>query len=208
MVYLSSSKIGVEQGITTRTLQSGLIERSGKIICHQSAVDASIVQLKNDFSNIYPDPTIRFRNDGLAEIDWSSYATGTGLFPPNFGTELLTVSKSFSLLLPAHFNDVTLYDRQYDWTITEQWLCDVVVEKFTLDVVQTTPSLITPSALFLDKKQISQHIVGVLPPLPSEITQPPIISAWPIAIRSIDRNNYGEVEAVSVVTGYLPQLSK
>jgi len=201
MVYLSSSKVGVEQGITTRTLQSGLIERSGKIICHQSEVDGSIVQLKNDFSNIYPDPTIRFRNDGLAEIDWSSYATASGSIPPNFGSELLTLSKSFSGTYPTVVGG-TSTPVQYDWTMTQQWLCDVVVEKFTLDLVQTSPSLITTSALFLDKKQISQSIIGVVPVGSSSIMN----ILWPKGIRSIDRNNYGEVEAVSVVTGYFPEV--
>jgi len=192
MVYLSSSKIGVEQGITTRTLQSGLIEKSGKIVCHQSEVDASISHLKNDFQNIYPDPTIRFRNDGLAEIDWSSYDTASGSIPPNFGSELLSLSQSYSLSLGNN-------SEQRDWTITEQWLCDVVVEKFTIPL--TKSPVIAPSARFLQKKLISQKVIGIIQDEPERLN---II--WTKGIRSIDRNNYGEVEAVSVVTGYSPQV--
>lgn len=186
-------------GSTESTSVYGLKKTSGTIL-FKPGQEADALTLAEESGSVFPDPQIRTTDMGLLEMSFDAY-TDIGATSGVFGTEVLNLSKSFSVSLAQGEN---LPTRDFNWTITETWIADSFTERKVLAATLGSVFL-TVSQNSLNKRMLKRIITGNLPDIGGGATQLSI--TWAQQVSSVTRRNFGSFDEVDIVTSLSATIS-
>lgn len=168
-----------------RTFPSGLVEEKFRRTCRSTHVNSCIPT----GSNIFPAPDISYGDNGLATIEWSTYSN-LGGFRLQYGTELITISKSFSESVTSDGKTT-----QYNWTILEIWLSDTVTKSSVINATTNAWGLYFDADCnkVLKERKISGKRIS------SGATS--ISISWNTQIIAVTRRNYGALDEAEITVG-------
>lgn len=186
-------------GSTESTSVYGLKKTSGTIL-FKAGEEGEALTLAEQNGSVFPDPQVRTTDMGLLEMSFDAYID-TGVTSGVFGTEVLNLSKSFSVSLAQGEN---LPTRDFNWTITETWIADSFTERKVLAATLGSVFL-TVSQNSLNKRMLKRIITGNLPDIGGGATQLSI--TWAQQVSSVTRRNFGTFDEVDIVTSLSATIS-
>jgi hypothetical protein len=169
----------------------GLKKTHGTIL-FKPGQEGKALALAEESGSVFPDPQIRTTDMGLLEMSFDAY-TDTGAASGVFGTEVLNLSKSFSVSIEQE----SLPTRDFNWTITETWFADSFTERKVLSASLVSVNLMV-SQNSLSKRMLKRVITGNKP---SEISTVSSLSiTWTSQVSSVTRRNFGIFDEVDIVS--------
>ena len=189
----------IREAISTRF--SGLIEYSATYLIEKGATPSGFA-VGNTLStasgpvSIFPGVRYSRSNDSpFDEMEVTAYGQSSSSGRQIYGTEVLELSGSFQYINATVTPAVT-----YNWTVYETWRCSTVTKHSAL--ANTSTNYAAPSGT-LEKAMLTRKVVGESP----NVSSFALNIVWNEAIRYISRTNFGAWDEVSVMKGYVPEVS-
>lgn len=186
-------------GKTETVYPSGLKKISGTVVSLESTLPTanSLIQT---FGSVWPKPETRKTETGWLEIPFSAYSqdfttdlyTGLPVFyagSSTLGVNLVVLSKTFSQEIdgPPQIN--------YNWTITETWLVDVLTLFTTLpSSSKNYPVLTIAQQNLMSSSLRSRKMTGN--PAPGAVLF--LTLQWTNEIVSVSRSNFGSIDEIQI----------
>lgn len=180
----------ISESIFTRP--SGLIEYSAKFLIKKGSTPSGFAngtELSTSSGSvfIYPNPRfIRSNENPFDEMEITAYGQSS-INNVIVGTEILEFSKTFTQTVGNESNSLTVY---------ESWRCTTATR---YQVILNSQSNFTEPSTALDKTMVRRWMIGVGTPQGLSIN-------WTTGIRNISRSNYGTIDEVAVMKGYIPEI--
>lgn len=187
-LYKSGSDPWVETLVSSQTFPSGLIEKKFRRVCLTSDADQAKTNITGNASQL----SVSF-SDGLATIEWVTWESGAYTGSLRFGSELITVSKSYSEAVTLN-GDTT----QYDWSILEVWLSDTVTKTTIIPALSSSWALSFSATCGKNLNQ--RKITGN----PKPGAQNTINITWNTQIIAVNRRNFGTLDEADTTVGNVP----
>lgn len=186
-------------GKTETVYPSGLKKISGTVVSLQSTLTAanSLVQ---SFGSVWPKPETRKTENGWLEIPFSVYSqdstpdilTGYPVYntgSSTLGVNLVVLSKTFSQEDPGPPKI------NYNWTITETWLVDVLTFSTTLPSSSKDYLTLSQGEQSLMGSSLRSRILNGNPAPGGRLT---LSLQWTNEIVSVSRANFGSIDEIQI----------
>jgi hypothetical protein len=186
-------------GKTETIYPSGLKKISGTVVSLESTLP-SAKSLMQSFGSVWPKPETRKTENGWLEIPFSAYSqdfttdvyTGLPVFnagSSTLGVNLVVLSKTFSQEFAGP------PQKNYNWTITETWLVDVLSLFTTLpSSSKNYPALSTAQQSLMSSSLRSRKMTGN--PAPGAVLF--LNLQWTNEIVSVSRSNFGSIDEIQI----------